>query len=197
MAKGKNGVVFLAAHGTALRPLNKETDLDAALRWVNDPDIMDLLGARAMPMTRIQEAAWFDNLGEDDRKLNLAITEASSGRLIGSIGLHQIDFMSRVASMGILIGEKRFWGKGHGTNATMLLLKHCFYRLNLHKVCWEAVAFNDRSVACAKRCGFQLEGRRIEHMFRQGTYVDQLEFGLFRSPWASIFNRWFETGSVK
>jgi RimJ/RimL family protein N-acetyltransferase len=193
----KGRIVFAEAHGTVVGPFDKETDLDAALRWVNDSDIMDLIGSRAMPMTREREAEWFDGQGKSDRQLDLAISVKGSGKLIGGIGLHKIDMANRVAAAGILIGEKKYWGKGHGTNATMLLLKHAFYRLNLHKICWDALGSNTRSIKCAERCGFKVEGTRKDHLFRQGRYVNLIELAAFRPQWEKIYKRWLESGSVK
>jgi len=42
MAK-KEKVVFLSGKKVILRPLRKETDLKSALRWINDPEVIQYL----------------------------------------------------------------------------------------------------------------------------------------------------------
>lgn len=36
--------------------------------------------------------------------------------------------------MGISIGRKDYWGRGHGTDAMRVLLRLAFERMNLHRV---------------------------------------------------------------
>ena len=44
--------------------------------------------------------------------------------------------------LGILIGEKSFWGQGCGQDAVRLLLDYAFNLFNLHSVMLGAFAFN-------------------------------------------------------
>ena len=65
---------------------------------------------------------------------------------IGNIGLHAISPKDHNDLFGIVIGEKDYWSKGYGTEATRLVLDYGFRQLNLHRVWSAAFAFNERSI---------------------------------------------------
>ncbi len=62
--------------------------------------------------------------------------------------------------LGIVIGEKTFWGKGYGQDAIRLLLDYGFNLLNLNSVMLGVFAFNERALHCYKHVGFREIGRR-------------------------------------
>lgn len=189
--------VFLRGRKTILRPPNKETDLNAMWSWVNDPETTQFVLV-FLPQTNVQEGEWFDRIGKDDKNIVLAMEAGDKERkLIGSIGIHQISWKDRVATTGTLIGEKEYWGKGYGTDAKMQILNYCFNTLNLHKICSAVIEYNERSLRYSLHCGYQVEGRRRRHLFRNGRYWDMIELGLFREEWEPIWERYQETGSIK
>jgi diamine N-acetyltransferase len=174
-------VVFLRGRKVHLRPFDKISDLDTAMRWINDPEIRRVIGSGPTPTTRNIEGEWFDRMGKDQRNIVLAISVRTT--LIGSIGLHKINWIDRTAEVGILIGEKKQWGKGYGHDATQTLQRYAFHDLNLRKLYWVALEQNKRSLSLAQRCGFQQEGRRTRHMFREGRYQDVIDLAVFREDW--------------
>ncbi len=192
----EQGVVFLEGFKTILRPFDKSTDLEPVTRWINDPDVRRFLKSY-MPKSRRQEEEWFDRHGTNDSDVTLAVVEKEGGQLIGSMGLHRIIWRERRATTGAMIGDKRFWGKGFGTDAKMALLEYAFHELNLYKICSSAYSFNKRSIAYSLHCGYQVEGIRRRHLIHAGRYWDQVELGLFKSEWLPIWRRWKKTGSVK
>ena len=50
-----------------------------------------------------------------------SIVDKASDELIGRCMLFQVDPVNRSAKMGIVIGEKAYWGQGYGREATRLL----------------------------------------------------------------------------
>jgi RimJ/RimL family protein N-acetyltransferase len=59
--------------------------------------------------------------------------------------------------------------------------------MNLHRVELEVFDYNSRAIRCYEKCGFKLEGRRREAMFRDGRYHDALIMAILREE--------FEEGS--
>jgi len=133
-------IVFLEGEKVILRPLNKATDLQNCVRWMNDPEVLQFL-SRVNPVSFMEEEEWFDNLANRHDDILLAI-ETKEGRFIGVLGLHNIDRVNRTAIHGISIGEKDYWGKGYGTDAGMVLLNFAFNSLNLRKVRSSVIALN-------------------------------------------------------
>lgn len=188
------GVVFLRGRVVNLRPFER-TDIPALTRWINDPDVRFFL-RNTFPQTEKNEEDWFNRMGSDESNVVLAI-ETTDGVLIGSMGLHRIDWTNRTATTGALIGEKEYWGKGFGTDAKMTLLEYAFNTLNLRKICSEAYAFNKRSVCYSMHCGYKVEGKKRQHIFRGGRYWDVIQLGLFKGEWLPIWRKYKSTGSVR
>lgn len=178
----RHHVVFLRGKKTILRPL-EESDLPRCVKWINDPEVSKFLSGH-WPMTMPAEKKWFETHATSDSKDSIILAiETSDGVHIGNMGFHRIDWVSGVATSGALIGEKRYWGRGYGTDAKMALLDYAFNTLGLRKVCSQALAFNGRSIAYSKRCGYREEGRLKKHVFRNGEYHDLVELALFREDW--------------
>ena len=177
-------IVFIPGNNVNLRLLNKD-DAGKIVHWLNDPEIIKFLG-RYMPITLDQEIEHLDKLYRDDRKLVLGI-ETKDGELIGVMGLHGIDYVSRVATTGSFIGERRLWGKGLGTEAKMLFLNYAFNALNLRKICSEVWSFNGRSINYSKKCGYQEEGKQCRHHFHNGVYWDIVLLAVFREDWLPLW----------
>lgn len=176
-----------------LRPLG-EADLLFFCRWLNDPDIAKYLNV-VPPLTEAAERAWFEKFSTSNTDAIFAI-ETSEGRLIGDIGLMNINWRDRVAVSGTIIGEPADRGKGYGTDAKILLLCHAFQVLNLRKVCSSAYDFNDRSLQYNLRCGYKEEGRKREQAFRSGRYCDEILIAVFRDDWLPLWEQYRETGRL-
>lgn len=187
-------IVFLSGKLVNLRPFSK-TEVPTLTRWMNDPEVRRFI-TMVLPQTEQQEEKWFEKLGSDDKNIVLAI-ETKEGQLIGSMGVHQIHWQDRVCTTGAVIGEKEYWGKGFGTDAKMILLDYIFNTLNLHKVCSGVIAFNKRSLQYSLHCGYKIEGRRKEHIFRDGRYWTLIELGLFKEDWLRIWRKYQRTGKVR
>jgi RimJ/RimL family protein N-acetyltransferase len=102
---------------------------------------------------------------------------------IGNIRLHQINQAQRVAELGIMIGEKREWGKGYATEACTLLLDYAFGRMNLNRVGIGVVSENEAGVALWKKLGFVEEGRLREAFWVDGRPCEVIRMGLLQREW--------------
>ena len=194
MTENSQKLIFLVGRRVNLRPFSR-ADIPTLTRWINDPEVRQFVLA-TLPFIEQQEEEWFNKLGKDDKNIVLGI-ETKEGVLIGSMGIHRIEWRDRICTTGALIGEKEYWGKGYGTDAKMLLLDYIFNTLNLRKVCSAVIAYNKRSLHYSLRCGYKIEGRRRKHHFKKGRYWDLIELGLFREEWLPIWKRYKKTGKVR
>jgi RimJ/RimL family protein N-acetyltransferase len=169
---------FLVGAAIYLRPLERE---DAALLvpWINDPEVTHTLEIHR-PMNLRAEEEFVDRVGQSEHDLVLGISIRATDKLIGATGLHQIDFNNRHACFGISIGDKAEWGKGYGTEATRLMVRHAFDTLNLHRVWLRVFEYNERGIRTYERVGFKREGVLRQDRFRAGRYWDTIVMGLLR-----------------
>ena len=166
-----------------LRAVERD-DTDSFQAWMNDQEIVrNLLLHR--PMTREDEARFTEraSTGADPSEAVFAIVRKKGGLLLGSTGLHDIDWRRRVAAFGIEIGRKEEWGKGYGTEATELVVAYAFRELNMHRVWLLVYEYNTRGIGAYKRAGFRTEATLRQECFRDGRYWDVYHMGLLRAEW--------------
>lgn len=102
---------------------------------------------------------------------------------IGICGFDKIDYINRVATYGIFIGDKEHWGKGYGSEALLLLCEYAFNKLNLNKVKLTVYSFNQRAIKAYEKCGFKITGVEPEEAFIDGKYHDVFYLSLLRKDW--------------
>jgi [ribosomal protein S5]-alanine N-acetyltransferase len=161
-----------------LRPLDAD-DAPVMQPWVNDPEVTRNLSVWR-PMQVRDELEFIERSQRDSNGIVLGIVPRASDRLIGTAGLHRIDWKNRSAGFGIEIGVKEEWGKGFGAEATRLMVKHAFETMNLHRVWLQVYEFNLRGIRCYERAGFQREGVHRQFLFADGRYWDALTMAVLR-----------------
>ncbi|HJW21262.1 MAG TPA: GNAT family protein [Candidatus Limnocylindrales bacterium] len=160
-------------------------NLAAFRRWYGDPEVARLARYQDGPMRLEEIDRFFQSraLGKDS--LAMAIHVRATDRLIGSCAFSQLDGDNGSAMYHITIGEKDAWGHGHGTEATALMVDHAFRALGLHRVALSVFEFNERAIRAYRRCGFVVEGRAREAIWRDGRWWDELSMSILASEWRS------------
>lgn len=182
-------VVFLKGKNVTLRPIEK-CDIPNLSKWINDPEVRQFVYSY-LPTPLLFEEKWVEELGKRNANdIVLLIELHNEGVPIGTMGLHRIDWRSRVATTGALIGETRFQSKGYGTEAKMLLLQYAFYELGLRKICSEVFAFNGRSKRYLEKSGYTVEGVRKKQIFANGDYHDVILLALFKEDFPEVWEKW-------
>ncbi len=163
-----------------LSPL-AEDEIKTYYRWVNDREITDTL-LITPPKTLSSEEEWVRQA--KDRKNSVIFNVmADDDKLVGNVGLEDICPVDRNAEFGILIGEKEYWGRGIGTEATKLALIYGFYYLNLHSIFLEVYSFNKRAIKTYENVGFVHDGKLRDATFYHGKYYDTYFMSIIREEW--------------
>jgi RimJ/RimL family protein N-acetyltransferase len=113
----------------------------------------------------------------------MAVHVRGSERLVGTCAFSQLDGENGSALYHITIGEKDAWGHGYGTEATQLMLDHAFGTLGLHRIALTVFEFNERAIRAYRRCGFLVEGRARESIWRDGRWWDEIAMSVLASEW--------------
>ena len=112
---------------------------------------------------------------------NFAIVALDGDELLGSCGIDDVSAVDRTGELGIMIGNKRFWNRGYGTEAVRLLLSFGFLTLNLNNVRLEVHAFNERAMRCYEKCGFKRCGYWPDSWYHDGELHGTVMMYLLRS----------------
>ena len=75
---------------------------------------------------------------------------------IGNVMYYDYSISNNQTELGIMIGDKNYWGKGYGTEAVQLLLEYLFSVLNLKRVYLHTLSWNYRAQASFIRAGFNV-----------------------------------------
>jgi RimJ/RimL family protein N-acetyltransferase len=66
------------------------------------------------------------------------------------------------------------------------MLRHAFETLSLHRIALYVFEFNERAIRAYERCGFVVEGRARESIWRDGRWWDELAMSVLESDWKRI-----------
>jgi RimJ/RimL family protein N-acetyltransferase len=162
------------------------TDAERAYHWINDREVTQFLMAR-YPWSLVAEKQFLEEAAKQNtyEEGRFAI-DTRDGTHIGMCGLHRGRPEDRKTTLGIMIGDKSYWSKGHGTDAILTLLRYAFQQLNMNRVDLHVFEFNDRAIACYKKCGFVEEGRLREEYFQDGRYWDLVAMGVLRREFEAL-----------
>lgn len=134
-----------------LRPL-KKSDLKHFLRWWQDEDLINLTSGILERSEEVMVGYFLDllNSGKDHHFIIIL-----GRKIIGHVALlHQ---NKNFVEINIVIGEKKYWGKGYGTLAikkALSIAKH----LGCVAVRLEVRPDNLRAIRAYEKCGFVKKG---------------------------------------
>jgi ribosomal-protein-alanine N-acetyltransferase len=127
-------------------------------------------------MTEIEAQAWFDEVASHAEEPSWVIDV--DGSLVGIAFLHAHAPDDRRARFAIGLFAPHLQGKGFGTDATRLVLRHAFDTMGLHRVDLRVLSFNAAAIACYLGCGFVEEGRERESCLIDGEWYDDILMGV-------------------
>ncbi len=180
--------LFLQGKTISLRPLSERDVEGSYLNWLNDPEIVKFNSHGRFPSTVEKLRSYIKQTSDSKDILVLAVVDQLTERHIGNISLQNINWIDRNAEIAFLLGERDFLGKGVMLEAGRLLLKHGFLSLNLHRIYCGTSSENIGMQKLAHKLGLIQEGIRKESFFKNGKYVDILEYGLLVNDWSKIVN---------
>jgi len=178
-------IKFLDGNQIYLRAIELSDVNENYLKWLNEPDVTTGLASGTFPSTLSALQNYVEQKTTDKNTVMLAICDQESNKHIGNIKLDNFDWVSRTCELGVLIGEKDFWGKGIGSELCKLTIQYAFQQLNLRKILLAVHAHNTAAIKVYEKLGFVNEGTLRQHIWSNGAYIDKHYMGLFASEFKS------------
>jgi RimJ/RimL family protein N-acetyltransferase len=169
----------LAGHLVTLAPLKPE-HLEHYVEWFADPEVTQYL-AVDRAVTLKQEEEWLDRVSRSDSDVAWGIF--AEGQHIGGAGITEIDWRSRHAMTGTVIGDKSWWGRGVASEAMALRTRYAFEELALEKLMTTVFEGNTASRRALEKVGYQTVGIHRHHEFRHNRWWDVWIGELLREDW--------------
>ena len=167
-----------------LSPRSSE-DVERFTEWLNDFETTDYTGRSGQLLTIEGEREYIQK--NSNPEATFVIVTLEEDQMIGTVGLEEIDAINRTATLGIFIGEKQYRNQGYGTEAIQLILDYGFNYLNLQNIKLDLMEFNERGLACYKKCGFREYGRRRKCKYVNGKYYDSIEMDVLKEEFTKSY----------
>lgn len=125
----------------------------------------------------------------DDNNLVLAIRKIDSieydyndRSTIGRVSLENINYVNQTAELKIFL-KNGCTGKGIAYKACNMIIEHGFQQLNLNRIYAGTLENNIGFQKLADKLGMKREGVRQQAVYKNGKFVDVIEYGLLKEVW--------------
>lgn len=152
--------------------------------WANKPHVMPFWYGEKKTLAQIKED-WKPHYFSDKSPYSgrcFAILKGNTpiGNPIGMINHSRIDRDNRSTDIDMVIGQKKDWGQGYGTDALRTFVRYLFDRFELNRIWLGAYTYNKRAIRAYEKAGFKKEGLLREDAWVDGKFVDTVVLSLLR-----------------
>ena len=157
------------------------SDVSDDYDWRTDAELAKLDATRPLGMSYDD----FYRYSKEDltlpsmRSKRLAI-DTIEGKHIGNCMFYDIDLRDGEAEVGIMIGDKDYWGQGYGTEAMGALLDHMFTAYPFNRIYLHTLTWNQRALNSFRKSGL----RELRQVRRSGS--DFIEMEILRHEWEAL-----------
>ncbi len=138
-----------------LKKLREDNATQEYCDWLNDSEVNIYLETKR---ATIEELKRYIRERENNKNcLFLGIFLKENNKHVGNIKLEPIDLSCKKTTLGILIGDKNYWGRGIGTEATKLVVNHAFNTLGLNDVNLGVISKNKSAIRVYEKVGFEVD----------------------------------------
>lgn len=178
MAKSK----VIETERLIIEPFGEKYLTERYVGWLNDPEVVRFSEQRFRTHTLESCRAYMNSFEGTPNYFWAFVTRGPDIEHIGNINAY-VDTRNKVGDLGVLIGDKNYWGKGYGLEVFTAVADYLFRENHIRKVTAGTVVVNTGMVRIMERAGMQEDGRRIRHILLDGQEFDVVYAALFRDDW--------------
>ena len=168
---------IIGGESAILQSIRDEHITEEYVQWLNCKEINRYMETRHHQWTQREILDYVRTQNDSSDQLLLGIF-LKSGQHIGNIKLGPIDYIHKLASVSLFIGNKSCYKKGYATEVVMLLMDYAFNELGIKKLSAGMYSDNIGSLKTFLRAGFHLEGiLKDHHVLSDGIRTDVLQVG--------------------
>jgi RimJ/RimL family protein N-acetyltransferase len=156
------------------------------ISWLNDPEVNRFLEVRHAHQTYETVLPYVRSFYSNTEKYMWGLYPNGMNKPIGTATLYKINHHLGWGEIGLVIGEKDYWGKGVSSETIELMLQFAFETLGLRRITGGSYASNRGMNFTFKMLGFTREGTlRQAYLERSGNYVDAYRWAILVDEWIS------------
>ena len=108
---------------------------------------------------------------------SVGFTSRADGEIVGEIVLEDPSICRSTYTAGFAVARNR-WNQGICTRALEQVVRFAFEELGLYKVAGDSDSDNPASGRVMEKVRFTREGVLKEHVYKNGRYVDRIQYGI-------------------
>ncbi|MBT4375750.1 GNAT family N-acetyltransferase [archaeon] len=167
----------------------KLSDAEEIFEGIGNKDVSRRLSSVPYPYKKSDAEWWLKRsikrwMEKEQKNYDFIIILKSERKIIGSLGIHDVDRDNGVCSTGSWL-NKNYWRKGYMTEAKIALNEFAFNKLKIRRMETGAFTDNKASNATQLAVGYKYEGcRRKKHISKAtGKLHDENMYGLLKEDW--------------
>jgi len=142
------------SNGIILRPFT-EADVNQLLEVKNNKEAVVWLVQDNAGYTKEDIRNWIIFHNHNEKNLILAIEDSVGKKIIGHVGLYDINPDTGICTFGILIGLPAYWHRGIGREATLAMLSIAFRTPGIHCVQLHVLHNHSHAIELYRKLGFE------------------------------------------
>lgn len=104
----------------------------------------------------------------------MGIYVKETDELIGFGSIIYIDWINKSDHCPSMIGDRKYWSKGYGSEARLLLLDFAFNERGFDRI-WDLIRENNiASKRMCEKCGYKTEGVLRQSIYKNGKFQNQI-----------------------
>jgi|APSaa5957512535_1039671.scaffolds.fasta_scaffold03665_8 [ribosomal protein S5]-alanine N-acetyltransferase len=152
--------------------------------WVNDIEVMKYIGRaeylKPIEFEKVRE--YVEGLWKNKYCHFFALYNLIDDEFVGTTKINYIDdagLATSTADIGIMIGDREYWGKGLATDAIYSISKYAFDVLGVRKLTAGAISENIGVIKAFTNNGYKQEANLRKKLLISGVYMDHVLLGCF------------------
>lgn len=172
--------IHISSERLLFTPVNSSYCTSEYVNWLNDDEVVRYLEIFE-PYTSEKLYKYLLSAEQNDQLLFWAIHIKATNKHIGNIKIDPVNYHHGYAEYGIMMGDKKEWGKQYATEASNRIIEYCFEKLGLRKITLGVVEDNIAAFNLYRKLGFEVEGVLKEHGFYNGHLCNMVRMAKFNT----------------
>ncbi len=160
-----------------IRPF-KESDAELWQVWDVDEAVQEHMPEPPNEPKDVSEQHVYIQECEDDDEGYYWSIETKTGETIGTVALTDMNEYHKIAEIGIVIGNRDWWGRGVATEVVRAVVQYAFDTLGIKRISAEAESGNIGIAKVLEKVGFAQDGLFISARIKKGSRIDVKHYGI-------------------
>ena len=153
-----------------------ENDIEEVRNLHNDHTVLFQLSDTTY-VTKEMQKLWFENLSSSSKSFRYVCRSLDKNELVGVFRVDNMDSINKSVMVGLDVAVK-YRRKGYAVEIYQFFIKYFFEIKKFHRIYLTTLESNIPALSLYSKLGFTLEGIQREAIWRNGSYVNLLNYSL-------------------